>query len=38
MKQALPVVADLSGGDMEMQRVIQETIEGLGGLDIIVNK
>ena len=38
MKHALPVVADLSGGDTEMQRIIQETIGGLGGLDIIVNK
>ena len=38
MKHALPVVADLSGGDREMQRVIHETIQGLGGLDIIVNK
>ena len=38
MKDALPIVADLSGGDAEMQRVIRETIQGLGGLDIIVNK
>ena len=38
MKDALPIVADLSGGDAEMQRVIHETIQGLGGLDIIVNK
>ncbi|CAL5224871.1 g7629 [Coccomyxa viridis] len=37
MKDALPIVADLSGGDAEMQRVIYETIQGLGGLDIIVN-
>ena len=38
MKHAVAVVADLSGGDAEMHRVIQETIAGLGGLDIIVNK
>ena len=38
MKHAVQVVADLSGGDAEMERVIQETIQGLGGLDIIVNK
>ena len=38
MKHAVSVVADLSGGDAEMHRVIQETIAGLGGLDIIVNK
>ena len=38
MKHAVSVVADLSGGDAEMRRVVQETIAGLGGLDIIVNK
>ena len=38
MKHAVPVVADLSGGDEEMQRVIHETVAALGGLDIIVNK
>ena len=38
MKDALPIVADLSGGDAEMQRVIREAIQGLGGVDIIVNK
>ena len=38
MKHAVPVVADLSGGDEEMQRGIRETVATLGGLDIIVNK
>ena len=38
MKHAVPVPADLTGGDTEMQRIIQETIQGLGGLDIIVNR
>ena len=38
MGQGVPVVADLSAGDAEMHRVIEETVKTLGGLDIIVNR
>ena len=38
MGRGFPVVADLSAGDAEMHRVIEETVKALGGLDIIVNR
>ena len=38
MKHGLSVVADLTGGDAEMQRAVQEVIKAFGGLDIIVNR
>jgi len=38
MQHGLSVVADLTGGDAEMQRAVQETIKAFGGLDIIVNR
>ena len=38
MKSGVPVVADLSAGDAEMHRVIEDTVNALGGLDIIVNR
>ena len=38
MACGVPVVADLSAGDAEMHRVIKETVNALGGLDIIVNR
>ena len=38
MGHGVPVVADLSAGDAEMHRVIEETVKALGGLDIIVNR
>ncbi|CAL5224873.1 g7631 [Coccomyxa viridis] len=37
MQHGLSVVADLTGGDAEMQRAVQEVIKAFGGLDIIVN-
>ena len=38
MQYGLSVVADLTGGDAEMQRAVQEVIKAFGGLDIIVNR
>ena len=38
MQHGLSVVADLTGGDAEMQRAVQEVIKAFGGLDIIVNR
>ena len=38
MQQGLSVVADLTAGDAEMQRAVQEVIKAFGGLDIIVNR
>ena len=38
MKHGLSVVADLTKGDAEMQRAVQETIDAFGGVDIIVNR
>lgn len=38
MQHGLSVVADLTGGDAEMQRAVQEVIQAFGGLDIIVNR
>ena len=38
MQHGLSVVADLTGGDAEMHRAVQEVIKAFGGLDIIVNR
>ena len=38
MQHGLSVVADLTAGDSEMQRAVQEVIKAFGGLDIIVNR
>ena len=38
MQHGLSVVADLTGGDAEMQRAVEEVIQAFGGLDIIVNR
>ena len=38
MQHGLSVVADLTGGDAEMQRAVHEVIKAFGGVDIIVNR
>ena len=38
MQHGLAVVADLTGGDSEMQRAVQEVEAAFGGLDILVNR